>query len=257
MAISMYSQRIDELSTWVSRLIPGVGAALAFGSDNAWEPLPVRAVAEDATTFAWIPATAPVPRIMNAGAITAVVGTRASGGPGWRNLGPAYQAGIDWKPGPENWPVRPVLGYRRARGTGEYRSVGTQNLDLAQLGTITEFAERGTLTAEIDEVAAGVGRAWSWGFLHATLGAGGCWVRAQVREQPSFTLFRRLGQTPNIPRADADSSFGWWGAATTSIAIGATVVGVEGRYTDAPVTVFGERLQAGGWQLGGSIGWTW
>jgi hypothetical protein len=41
------------------------------------------------------------------------------------------------------------------------------------------------------------------------------------------------------------------------VAVGATVIGVEGRYTDAPVTIFGERLQAGGWQLGGSVGWSW
>ena len=256
-AISMHRKLINTLSLQVASLVSGLVGSVVLASESAWDPVALGDVASDVTTFSWIPATAPVPRVFHAGSLAAVVGTRGLGGPGWRNLGPAYQAGIEWNPGPANWPVRPVVGYRHARGSGEYRSAGTYNLDLAQLGTVNESAERGTLTAEIDEVAAGVGCNWSWGFLHTSLGAGGCWVRAQVQDQPAFSLLRRLGQVPTTPREDADSGYGWWGAATASVAIGTTVVGLEGRYTDAPVTVFGERLQAGGWQLGGRVGWAW
>ena len=261
LAISMYPQRIHVQLLQIASLVPGLVGGLVGGvavaSETAWDPLSSGDIAEDVTTFSWIPAVAPVPRAVNAGSIAVVVGTRALGGPGWRNLGPAYQAGIHCNLGPEHWPMRPVLGYLHARGSGEYRGAGRYDLDLAQLGTITESAERGTRTAVIDEIAAGFARMWSWGSLHTGIGAGGSWVRAQVQDQPASTLLRRLGQAPTSPREAAASGYGWWVAATASVAVGATVIGVEGRYTDAPVTIFGERLQAGGWQLGGSVGWSW
>jgi hypothetical protein len=240
----------------ISLLVVGLFATGVTASETAWEPLSFSDPGAQ-TTFDWIPAAAPVPGIMAAGSITTVVGSRSLGGAGWRNLGPAYQAGLDWSPGPASWPVRPIIGYRHARGEGEYSGSAAYELNLAQLGTVTESSQRGTLTAEVDEVALGVGRSWSWGMLHTSLGAGGCWVRAQVQDQPSFTLLRRLGQAPTTPSEDAGSGYGWWGAASASIAFGKTVVGLEGRYTDAPVTVFGDKLQAGGWQLGGSVGWSW
>ena len=246
-----------QIACMISAWFGGLAGGLATASETVWKPLPLDDAPEDVTSFSWIPASAPVPGVVKAGSISAVVGTRALGGAGWRNLGPAHQAGIDWSPGPASWPLRPVLGYRHARGAGEFSTAGTYSLDLAQLGTVTESAERGTRSADVHEVAVGIGRTWTWGVLHASLGAGGCWVRAQVQDQPAFTLMRRLGQAATAPSDDVDSGYGWWGAVATSVAIGATVVGVEGRYTDAPVSVFGDRLQAGGWQLGGRIGWSW
>jgi hypothetical protein len=240
----------------ISVLVLGVVASAVAASETPWRPSS-RGESEAPTAFAWIPAAAPQPRLLQAGSISAVVGSRSLGGAAWRNLGPAYQAGLDWSPGPASWRLRPVIGYRHARGEGEYAGSAAYHLNLAQLGSVSEVNQRGSLTAEVDEIAVGAGRSWSWGMLHATVGAGGCWVRAQVQDQPAFTLLRRLGQAPTAPAEDAASGYGWWGAASVSIAVSKTVVGIEGRYTDAPLTVFGDQLQAGGWQLGGSVGWTW
>lgn len=247
--------------TWRAILLLCALPAVLCASDEAAEPLadaplaPGHAFVKRAT--AWIPEEPPVPGIIREGQLSVTAGARQVSGEAWNGLPLVFQMGIDWTMGPPEWPLRPIVGYRHARGSGEYQGAGRFELDLAQLGTYTEPSDRGVITGEFQEIALGATRSWAWSRLRADLSGGACWVSADLEDAPSNTVVRQLAGVRTQPFSDGDDGLGWWASAGLRIAVGDALLGIEGRYTDARLRVFGEDLQAGGWQLGGTVGWTW
>ena len=234
-------------------------AALS-ASEGAAEPVadamaPGHAFVKRAT--AWIPEEPPVPGIIREGMLSVTAGARRVSGGAWNGLPPVFQMGIDWTMGPPGWPLRPIIGYRHASGSGQYEGAGRYLIDLAQLGTYVEPSDRGVISGEFQELSLGAVHSWSWWRLRADLAGGACWVRADLEDIPSLTVLRQLTGISTQPTDDADDGLGVWASAGIRVAVGDALMGIEGRYTDAQLEVFGEDLQAGGWQLGATVGWTW
>lgn len=241
-------------------LLIGLPAVLC-ASEGPAEPVaayplaPGHAVVKRAT--AWIPEEPPVPGLIREGQLSVTAGAREVSGEAWNDLPPVFQMGIDWTMGPPSWPLRPIICYRHASGSGQYEGAGRYLIDLAQLGTYVEPSDRGVISGEFQELGLGAVSSWSWWRLRADIAGGGCWVRADLEDTPSLTVLRQLTGVTTQPTSDADDGLGWWASAGLRIAVGDALLGVEGRYTDARLEVFGEDLQAGGWQLGGTVGWSW
>ena len=237
--------------------LPAVLSANEGAAEPVADALPAPGHAFIRRATAWIPEEPPVPGVIRDGMLSVTAGARHVSGDAWNGLPLVFQMGIDWAMGPSDWPVRPIVGYRHASGSGEYEGAGRFELDLAQLGTYTEPTDRGELSGEFQEIAIGATHGWSWWRMRADLSGGACWVRADLEDTPSRTVLRQLAGVRIQPTSDADDGFGWWASAGVRIAVGDALLGIEGRYTDARLEVFGEDLQAGGWQLGGTVGWTW
>lgn len=210
-----------------------------------------------ASTFSWIPRTAPVPPVLVAGDVSAFVGQRDPSGDAWRNLPPAFQAGVQVTVGSRLWWVRPVLGYYHANGTGEYHGPGEYDLSFGSLGSVREEEARGQMTAAIDELDLGVGHDWCWRWLRLDGATGAGWVRASLEDRPAITLFRQLARVDLSTRYDQAETIAWWGSIGLNAKLGQARIGLAARYTYAPMEVFDRSLQAGGLQVGGTIGWAW
>ena len=230
----------------------------ATDSSN-WLPLPNSNDPSqvEASTFSWIPRTAPVPHVLVEGDVCGFVGQRAIGGDAWRNLPPALQAGFQVTLGPRQWWVRPVAGYYHASGSGEYRGPGEYDLSFGSLGSVRETEARGTLSATIDEIDLGVGHDWSCRWLRLDGATGAAWVRASLEDHPAATLFRQLALADLSPRYDQAQTIAWWSSLGLSAKLGDARIGLAARYTYAPMRVFDRTLEAGGFQVGGTVGCAW
>ena len=245
---------------WGSILFLGLFPVVLLGAAEGRLPDPVRKAETTGvgkTAFAWIPAEAPVPVIFTEGVLAVSVGMREVGGSAWRGLPNVVQGGISWTMGPERWAARPIVSYYHASGSGEYQGEGHYALDLAQLGSWREPYARGELSGDFDELAIGATTGVSWEYVRADIAGGASWVHAQLTDQPSLTLMRRIGRFDIESAEDSDSGLGWWASASVSTKVGPMLFGIEGRYTYAPLRIFSEELKAGGWQLGGSLGFSW
>lgn len=218
---------------------------------------PVEPVQTGASTFSWIPRTAPLPHAVVDGDVTGFVGLRAIEGDAWRNLPPVFQAGVEVTLGTRSWWVRPVIGYYHANGSGNYHGPGEFDLKFGTLGAVRESEARGQMTVAIDELDLGLRRDWNWRWLRLGGATGAGWVRARLEDRPAATIFRQFAQVDLSPRTDQAQSIAWWSSVGLSAELGETHIGLAARYTYAPVQVFERTLQAGGMQVGGTIAWAW
>jgi hypothetical protein len=227
----------------------------ASGAEAA--SVPTQTAEDHEPTFSWIPRQAPVPTWITAGTITGFIGQRALSGDGWRNLPPAFQLGAEVALGSRQWWVQPVLGYYHANATGDYRVDGSADLNLAFLGTYRENTARGRLSANVDELAAGVRHDGRWGPIRL-VGAGGAgWVRVAMEDRPAVTPFRTFAKIDTRPRQDQAQTIAGWASLSLGMDIAQMRVGITARYSYAPVQIFGQELEAGGLQLGAHFGWEW
>ena len=220
-------------------------------------PVPPPAASEREPTFAWIPKNPPVPSLVMAGDLSGFIGERVLSGDAWRHLPPAFQVGVQMTLGSRQWWVRPMIGYYHANETGDYHDSGTADLNLGLLGTYREAEARGQLTTTVDEVDVGVGRDWQWWRLRLEGASGAGWVHVSMEDRPAVTPFRVFAKVDTNPRSDQGQTIAWWGSVGVSMQIGNAHAGVLARYTYAPVKIFDQDLQAGGWQVGAQVGWQW
>ena len=255
-----YTERCMLQHPPLSVLLMGVSlvastAASSFAADVANELKAPEGSRKSA--FTWIPEEAPVPFLLQEVDIGFFVGARLISGDAWRGLPPIVQGGTQMAMGSRSWWVRPVVGYYYARGSGEYHGLGIYDLTFGDLGSVREAESRGTLTVKIDEINVGIGRSWACGWCRFDGATGAGWVRAQLDDQPATTLFRLFALADLSPQQDQDETYAWWSSLNISTTVGQTHLGVAGRYTYAPLTLFEQSLQAGSFQVGINAAWSW
>lgn len=214
-------------------------------------------VPEGPAMLRWLPERAPTPTFLRDGDLALFAGVRMLDGPVWERLGEATQIGASVTLGPRRWWLRPVLGVQYAQASGDYQKESTSTFAIPVLGSFQEPDERGYIRTSTWETDLGTMAGWSWGPLQQRVGGGLCWVKTDIEETPQKTVYLSFMKRDVTPRQDADAALGWWLATSLTVKLAGAEVGVEGRLTDARMTLFNQPVQAGGYQVGATALWLW
>lgn len=215
--------------------------------EETWSPGP--------KLLRWIPEKAPTPTFFRAGELSFFLGARLLEDDIYQQLEAATQAGVAIALGPRRWWLRPYVGVQYAQASGAYRR--PPEGDWLLTGFVDEPRDRGKMTVRLLEGDVGTKCAWSVGPFQHHIGVGLCVVKASIQETQQETLYLSAVRRDVTSRQDHDTNVGWWLSTSLTTTLAGVVVGVEGRLTDAQVTLFNQPVQAGGLQIGATAAWAW
>ncbi len=164
-----------------------------------------------------------------------IIGARKQLPEDWEPADQQDEIGVDFDIRGHGWPVSLNFVYLYATDKGTAEAIIEQN----NVTTSFTSIEREAIT---QEVSAGLKKIWTNEYGFSLFVSGGAdWIKGSVE----FT---------NVSTFE-ESKMGWYaGAGGYYTMFNLINVGVWGRYSDAPLTIAGTELNAGGWHYGALAG---
>lgn len=179
------------------------------------------------------------------------IGQRRIASSSWGGVDQPLQLGVTLAGRTWTMPIEVVVGYQRAQGSQQTRGVVPGNVS---------YDTRVDTAMLIQEIDLGAQAAWTWWRFRAAIGGGGCLLYGNLTRRggvPLHPTITSLGTAEGSAQDVSGSGAGVWTGAMAAMMFGHSALGVVLRDTVGSVDLDGERVPAGGVQLGGLVLMRW